>query len=79
MTVTTLAPLVETTTEEMENASTVPPNNTNFIMDSASLPPNVVPGNGLIKTRIVSMLVQNATHSTHQQVTAQVVSKVTTS
>ncbi len=77
--VTTSAPLVETMTEGMENALTVPPNNTNYTMDYASHPPNVVPGNGLIKTRIVSMWVQNATHLTRQQVTAQAVSKVTTS
>jgi hypothetical protein len=68
---------VETSTDQLENASTVLLKNTNFIMDFASLSAPVESDSGLIITENASMSAQDATLSTHQLETAQAVFKDT--
>jgi hypothetical protein len=66
-----------TSTDQLENASTVLLKNTNFIMDFASLSAPVESDSGLIITENASMSAQDATLSTHQLETAQAVFKDT--
>lgn len=69
---------VETSTEPPESVLTVFLTIMNFIMDFVFQLKLVVPDNGLITTEFATMLILNATHSTHQQVLVQAASKDTT-